>query len=352
LWALPEATISGPLPQNALCGLNLALSLPTRRRLPAKWFYGAADAPGFRDALAQTVHALRGRRALVGGRVLWIGGAAPGFDRLESVPDLPLEIHRAGLETLFAAIEAVDPADAAARLGASDEPADGQAGALLATMRLELALERLASGFDGVALRCWPELPDRAGTMACAALARLADRGLPMACEGDAAGLAAMLAASAVTGGPAVLLDLSRAERDALLFWHCGNAPRALAAGATRLAAHFNRGLPAVREMRLAPGPVCGLRFLEDHAAVVYGGRLVDRADGYDGVCGWIGGLRWAGRPVDPAGFLASVLNLRLPHHFVWAAGDHERALLELCQWIDLRVLDPDPTPRLVRWPA
>lgn len=28
LWALPEAWEGGPLPQNALCGLNLALSLP------------------------------------------------------------------------------------------------------------------------------------------------------------------------------------------------------------------------------------------------------------------------------------------------------------------------------------
>ncbi len=349
IWAIPEATTTGPLPQNALCGLNLSLSLPVSREIPVKWFYGAASDPAFQDRLGVTVQALRGWKALRDGRLLWIGGTAPGFFRLESLPDLPLHVDRAPLDAVFAELEKVSEGEIGARLATVDEPSDVSKENLRATVRLELALEHLARGYDGVALRCWPELPDRAGTMACAAFARLGDRGIPLACEGDAAGLASMLAAAAVTGGPAVLLDLSHIDGDHLLFWHCGNAPRAWAAGETRLVSHFNRGIPAVRDMRLAAGDACGLRFLEGRQAAVYAGRVLPRGDGYDGVSGWIGHLRWAGEPVSARGFLASVLNHRLPHHFAWGMGDVEDALLELCTWLGHEALRPDPEETVLR---
>jgi len=352
LWALPEATISGPLPQNALCGLNMSLSLPVSRPLPVKWFYGDAGDAEFLAAIEVTVRALTGRRALTRGRVLWIGGTAPGFYRLAATPDLPLRIDDAPLQVLYDAIDAVTAADVETRLGALDEPSVVPRAELAPSVRVELALEQLSRGYDGIALRCWPELPERAGTMACAAFARLGDRGLSLACEGDIGGLASMLAVAAVTRGPAVLLDLSHAGDDALLFWHCGNAARAWAAGETRLATHFNRQIPAVRDMRLRAGPVSGLRFLEHRTAAVYAGQVVPRAGGYDGVSGWIGDLRWARDPVTPRGYVATVLNHRLPHHFIWGLGDAQAALLELCDWLGYRVLPVDLVPRVVGWPA
>ncbi|MDQ7840929.1 MAG: fucose isomerase [bacterium] len=352
LWALPEATPDGPLPQNALCGLNLSLSLQTGRATPVKWFYGSPDGEAFQARLATTLQALRGRKAVREGRVLWIGGTAPGFYRLEAVPDLPLRVDRAPLDVVFNALAQVDEDSVTARLAEMDEPSSIPRDDLRPTIRLEIALERLSEGYNGIALRCWPELPDRAGTMACAAFARLADRGLPHACEGDLAGLASMLAVTAVTGEPSALLDLSHADDDGLLFWHCGNAARAWAAGTTRLEPHFNRELPAVRDMRLAPGPVSGLRFLEGRRAAVYAGTVLDRRDGYDGVAGWIGHLRWAGKPASAGGFLASVLNLRLPHHLVWGRGDAEAALLELCAWLGHDPLPFDPEDKSLRWVA
>ncbi len=160
-----------------------------------------------------------------------------------------------------------------------------------------------------------------------------------------------MLATAAITGQPAILLDLSHAADDGLLFWHCGNAARAWApSGRTRLDLHFNRRIPAVRDMRLAPGPVSGLRFLEHRKAVVYAGEVLDRTDGFDGVSGWIGHLRWRGQTMSPDGFLASVLNHRLPHHLIWGRGDEEAALIELCGWLGHEPLPPDPEATRVRW--
>ncbi len=351
LWALPEATTQGPLPQNALCGLNHGLSLPTARTIPVKWLYGNAEDSQFQARLGLTLQALRGRRALCTGRVLWVGGTAPGFSRLEAFPDLPLRVDRVSLGELFRAVGAIGEDEVSEALAALDEPRGLELEALRQTVRLELAIERLAAGYDGVALRCWPEVPDRMGAMACAAFARLSDRGLALACEGDAAAVASMIAVAAVSGAPAITLDLSHAAEDGLLFWHCGNAARAWArAGETRLSPHFNRGLPAVRDMRLEPGPVGGLRFLEGRRAVVYGGAVTGRADAYDGVSGWIGGLRWAGQELPPVEFLASVLNHRLPHHLVWGRGEIEAALIEMCAWIGCRVLPPDPETLLLRW--
>jgi L-fucose isomerase-like protein len=352
LWALPEVTTSGPLPQNALCGLNLSLSLPTSRTMPVKWFYGSATDSQFQDRLSLTLHAMRGVRAIRDARLLWVGGTAPGFLRLDGLPDLPVRIDRAPLDAFFDALAKVSNAEIEARLSTLDEPSSLGREALRPSVRVEVALEHLGRGYDGVAVRCWPELPDRAGAMACGAYARLADRGCPLACEGDAAGLISMLAVAAVTGQPAALLDLSHIERDGLLFWHCGSAARIWAAPShgTRLAPHFNRGLPAVREMRLAPGPVSGLRFLEGRRAAVYAGTVLDRPDGYDGVSGWFGNLRWAGARVDASGFLASVLNHRLPHHLIWGMGESEAALLELCAWLAHEPLPLDAERTMLRW--
>jgi L-fucose isomerase-like protein len=352
VWALPEVAASGPLPQNALCGLNLTISLPTSRTLPVKWFYGRAGDSDFVARFTITIEALRGWTSVQQARVLLIGGTVPGFTRLESVPDVPLRIDRAPVDAVVDAVAAVSAARMRARLLEIREPSAIPAERLHAAARLELALGDLGDGYDGVALRCWPEIPDRTTAMPCAAFARLADRGCAFACEGDVAGLVSMLAVAAVTQQPAVLLDLSHKDGDALMFWHCGNAARVWAATETRLRLHFNRNLPAVRDMRLAAGPVSGLRFLEGRRAVVHAATITARADAFDGVSGWFGDLRWAGKPAGADAFLASVLNHRLPHHLVWGRGDHEAALLELTGWLHHEIIPLDAEPTALRWPA
>ena len=139
LWALPEVTTGGFLPQNSLCGMNLALSHPVARPLPVKWFYGGVDDPGFERELGTTIAALRGWRALRSGRVLWIGGPAPGYDRLRAVPDLPLQVDRAELPAFLADVARVADADVEERLATVDEPASFDRDLLRGCVRLEVA---------------------------------------------------------------------------------------------------------------------------------------------------------------------------------------------------------------------
>lgn len=362
VWALPEApggaeAGGGPLPLNSLCGVNMTLSYlgapEVAKAGPVKWFYGRADSDWFVARLSSTVAALRGLKALSEARVLHIGGTAPGFYGLTeelglegpTVDTLPL----AALFDRIAQVGQLEVSEAAAAT-AKAEPLDVGLDQLERATRIELALTALAreGGYHALAVRCWPELPDQCDSMACLALGNLS-HGTPAACEGDVTGALSMLALQAVTGGSTMLLDLSDLDEaaDALLFWHCGNAPREWAAGGTsRLTTHFNRdGVGVVRDMVIAPGPVTGFRLVGTGAALVVGGEFGEpRPASYDGVRGWLEHPSWNGRSVSARGYVGSVLDLRLAHHFAFGRGEHTAALQELCTWLGREPLEAVPT--------
>ncbi len=329
--------------------MNLGISLAgttVRREVPVKWFYGSPDSEWFLSRFRLTLDALRGVRVLREGRVLWLGGPAPGFFAFDAVPTTGLMVEKADLSELWAALEAIPDSQVGDVLANFDEPTDYPKDELWMTVRLELALAQLAQGFDGVAIREWPEIPEKLGVMAYSAMARLADQGYTWAPEGDLMGLAGQLALQAVSGQPAILLDLSHLSQRGLMLWHGGEAPRAWANGPTRLIAHFNRGCPAVRDMALKAGPVSGLRLLPGKRAVVYGGELSGEK-GYDGDSGLLIRTSWAEQELSPRQFLASWLNHRLPHHL---AAEERAALLELCAWLGLEVLPASPEENGLVW--
>jgi L-fucose isomerase-like protein len=256
-------------------------------------------------------------------------------------------------------VAAVPEADAAAHAAAwqREEPLDAPAESLARAARIDLALADLAreTRADALAVRCWPELPDACGAMACAAMGRSADRRLPAACEGDVLGALSMLVLQAVADAPAALLDLSDLDRehDRLLLWHCGNAPRALAAEpGTRLTTHFNRdGVGVVRDQTLRPGPATALRLLDGGRRwVAIGGVVAEAtAPSFDGVRGWWGDLVWGRERLTAERAVASVLDLRLPHHLALVGGDHRAALVALTERLEAELVPPsrgwDPSP-------
>lgn len=357
LWAVPEVWDTGPLPQNAICGLNLGVSLlgttgPTslRRQMPIKWFYGGPEDEWFLSRFRLTLDALRGVKVLREGRVLWLGGPAPGFFAFDAVPTTGLMVEKADLGELWTALEAVRDSEVDEVLSGFDEPSDYTKEELRTTVRLELALARLARGFDGVAIREWPEIPEKLDVMAYAAMARLADQGYTFAPEGDVMGLAGQLALQAVSKQPAILLDISHFSEKGVMLWHGGEAPKAWAEGPTRLIAHFNRGCPAVRDMALKAGPISGLRILPGNKAVVHGGELSGEK-GYDGDSSWLTRASWAGQEIEPRQFLTSWFNHRIPHHLAVGMGQHQAALLEMCGWLGLEVLPANLEENRLVWP-
>jgi len=357
LWAVPEVWDRGPLPQNAICGLNLGVSLvgaihelPLRRQIPLKWFYGDSKNEWFLSRFLLTLNALRGAKVLREGRVLWLGGPAPGFFAFDAIPQTGLTVEKAQLDELWATLDAVRGADVDELAAQFDEPTAYSKEELRATFKLELALAQLAKGYDGVAIREWPEIPEKLDVMAYSAMARLADRGYTFAPEGDVMGLAGQLALQALSGKSSILLDISNFSERGVMLWHGGEAPKAWAADSTKLIAHFNRGCPAVRDMALKAGPFSGLRLLPGRKAVVHGGVL-NGEKGFDGDSSWMTRASWAGRDLSAREFLVSWLNLRVPHHMAVGMGHHEAALMEMCEWLGLEVLPANTEENRLIWP-
>lgn len=357
LWALPEVAAGeayrGPLPFNSLCGVNMTLSYlgaPEVATGEAKWFYGHADSEWFQARLRVTLAALRGLRALEHARVLQIGGTAPGFYGLNEELALsgPL-VDTLPLADFLRRVAAVDArrAEAHAQAQAAGEPSEVSAEQMVRAARIELALGDLASegAYQALAVRCWPELPDSCGSVACSAMGNLS-RSVPAACEGDVVGALSMLVMQAVSERPAVLMDLSALDEQAqaLMFWHCGNAPREWAAGgSSRLTTHFNLdGVGVVRDMELVPGPASGFRFVGERSALVLGGTFGPGQRGtFDGVSGWLHDASWNGQPLSAGDLVANVLDRRLAHHFAFGHGEHTLALQELCAWLGRAPLEP-----------
>ncbi len=132
---------------------------------------------------------------------------------------------------------------------------------------------------------------------------------------------------------------------DALLFWHCGNAPLDWAAGGrSRLTTHFNRdGVGVVRDMTLRPGPATGFRLLRGgRQAVIVSGEFAGSGSArFDGVSGWLKRPRWNGDPISAHGVIAGILDNRLPHHLALGDGDMTESLQELCVWLGASVVEP-----------
>jgi L-fucose isomerase-like protein len=347
LWAVPEVWSSGPLPQNAICGLNLGISL--NRTAPVKWFYGNPEDEWFRSRLLLSLSALRGAKALRQSRVLALGGHAPGFFAFDVVPNTGMIVEKGGLELLWKALDEVLESDVDQLAAQFDEASDYSKEQLRTTFKLELALAKVAKGYDGMALREWPEIPEQLDVMAYSAMARLSDQGHTLAPEGDVMGLAGQLALQAISGQPAILLDISHFSEKGLMLWHGGEAPKAWAGGPTGLIAHFNRGCAAVRDMALKAGIISGLRLLPGNKAVVHGGYL-NGEKGFDGDSSWLTRASWATKDLTPKQFLTSWLNHRVPHHMAVSMGDHEAVLLEMCGWLGLEVLPANLEEHRLVW--
>ena len=365
VWATSEgATRSGPLPFNAACGLQMTMSLLDTPAVqagggPVKALYGDVNDPAFRDAFATTIAALRGVRAVETATILQIGGTAPGFYALEEHPAAlgGARVVERSLDDLFQAFEAAPEAEIAARVEASRAGHDVEVddATLERSARIEHALETVAREVDATALavRCWPELPDRCDAMACAAMGSVAGRGTPTACEGDVMGALSMLLLQGVVDGPTILMDLSDldASRDAMLLWHCGNAPAAWAdpnGPRPRLTTHFNRvGVGPVRDETLAAGETTALRFVDEGArAVLASGTLLgSEVEGFDGVRGWWTDARWIDRPMSTRSFFQELLAQRVPHHLAFARGDVRAAVAEACAWLGIDLVPAPDRP-------
>ncbi len=357
LWAVPDVRDGGRLRLNSLCGINLAghsLHLHERR---FAYTLAAADDPAALQRVRLLAQAGRARRLLQGARIGVVGEHPAGFDTCRYEP--------ADLHALFGVdvqpVPLVEVLDAAA---AADEEARRpfleraaalapnlgtlDAAAVRGTAGVHAALSARARqhGWQGVAVRCWPEFFTELGCAACGAMSLLGEDGCPASCEADVNGTVTSLLLQALSGGQAWIADLVSLDPagDTGVLWHCGLAPGSMADAESGIQAtvHSNRKLPLLFEFALRPGRVTLARLhrrslgsgSEGYALVVGGGEMLPAPRSFGGTSGVI---RFD-RPVPHV--LDVIMGRGLEHHLCLTYGDVGDGLRAFAELVDLPLIE------------
>lgn len=368
LWSLPEDWTGGRLRRNSLCGANLAA-----HRLVAEGHLVAGihemPGPAVERSIEQAVLRVKAHdsehlvpaggdltaddraaatRAVetVQSTNLGIVGEPPdGFEPCLADPMVDgVTVGRAPLGAMF---------DSARRpLSMSDHDVVSDVrdlvgndhvprGAVEHSVALRGGAQRLAErrGWNAMAIRCWPECFDEWKGAACAAMAMLNEDGVPAACEADALGAVSMRLMQSLSGEPTFLADLVEVDvkRDRLALWHCGVAPRTMAApdGGVRIALHSNRQQPLVFDFGLAGGPVTMLRISKSGgtlALAVGEGRLTGEQP-FSGTSGVVQLATSAQTMID------TMIGEGLEHHIVVAHGHLEKLVEAVAAELQLPVI-------------
>lgn len=360
LWAPDEPRRDGPIPLNGFVAMHLHAGVlrTALHHLGARyaWCFGDAGNPLFEGRIRTVLDGVRIAAALNGARIGRIGEVAPSFLNVASDPDavarwtgarterLPLQplLHRAHtIVTSPSAADAQALHDATAEIRAVATAVEVSDDDLARNVAVYLALRETvdAHGLAALAVRDWPEFQSELALHPGLAMSWLDHRdGVPVAAEGDVGGALSMLAARAAGRAPAMLLDVNDldVERDALLTWHCGGSPLAIAdrdgvrwTPHTTLARGETPAMGTVADLRFAEGPVTLLRVGRDGARwfVVEGEVVPSPHAGFDGSRGWVGAFRGPDGPLTARDVAETLISRGVEHHLALVPGHHAAAV-------------------------
>jgi len=237
LWATPERPGDGKVSSCSLVGQHLWASICRQAHFPFEFVYGAGEA--VHDdllaaiALASTVYRLR--RSKIG----VVGIHAPGFIDLAADPFLisqtfGLQMHSLSLPQFIDRVgEVAEPAVVADmakvdKLGLrgsdKEKPAEK---ALAINSRFYLSMTDLMkeANLSGLAIQCWPDLPNKIGQWPYFAVSRLLAEGQALSIEGDVDGAIGSMISNFLGFGPGFLTDWLEHDDKTIFFWHPGMAP-------------------------------------------------------------------------------------------------------------------------------
>ncbi|MGN6688065.1 MAG: hypothetical protein ACTHK1_11045 [Actinomycetales bacterium] len=379
LWSFREpGPVGDRLWLNSLCGANLFGHALVRAGGAVRLLYGDPGEPHVRAALQA---ALRGQLpeapalpteqreradsesvrpaldSLRGKRIGLVGDAPPGFtpsqyDAAVLSDVFGLQVDEIGVEDAFdlaravpdAGVDAEQSASLAARPSLAD--LDPEQVRRFAAVTSALRGWSAADVLSGIAVRCWPEFPTQLGVCPCSALSRLADEGVPTACERDVYGTVTMLLLEALGSGTTYLVDTVDLDADAnvVRVWHCGSAATSLAADpeAATQSVHCNRKIGVAGNFPLKTGPVVMARITEDPdpdsatglRLLIASGESIPEPNRFQGNTAAV-------RLSAPAAeFVAGLVTGGFPHHTVLAWTDVRPALRQAADLCGIRVIE------------
>ena len=370
LWAVPEITDEGAIPNNSFCGINMYGSIIHQYlngNRPYKWFYGTADSQEFISRLRITVSALTAVVNLEGARVGLIGGIAPGFH--DFYYDERLTRSRLGVtvtsETEFSDVYEMALSFEENVVKEMTKKIKGECRCvskelteetLENTARVYLAFERLMEEreYDAIAIGCWPRYRKELGIVVCSVIGRLLENGRVAACEGDVDSAISMMLLKSLSGKQPMLMDMSKFDEsdETVLMWHCGSAPHSYAdEEGVSLEGHYKPGsrvtcmddkkVSSVHNMYYGSRPVTIARLTNNYQNMLtFTGEFVKKADkGYHGSRGWLGNLETDGRKLPMKELINTVMVQGFQHHYPIVEGNVEAELFEIMAWLNVQPL-------------
>jgi L-arabinose isomerase len=352
-WATPENPAGDAVSSCSLVGAHAWASTFRQLGHTFELVYGHPSEPGTAKRLTQSVLLTALVRRLERVRIGAIGGQAPGFFAMSG--DL-FAMHR-GLGVQLQSFSLLEYADVAKGLGrqavADDVEVVRQLGlphtdtsdddlpmasSLYLAMRHFLETENL----DCLTIRCWPELPNTFGQWPYLGLARLAEEGRAVACEGDVDGALTFWIGERLGFGRCYLTDWLEHDASTITLWHGGMSPVSLSPppgepGGPQIARHFNNKKPAVVDAELkadVPLTLCRIwRFDGKY-------RLTCRdAHSLRPRRPLMGTNALARLDCDPHGWFEELCYAGMPHHLAVFEGHHSQTLRRLARLLEMEIV-------------
>lgn len=349
IWAVKEKPTGERLRLNSFCGLNLGAHALTAAGIPFKGIYGDPDSGKVQQQVLAFLHAAGALRWLKGRRIGLVGHRPPGyytsnFYEVGLYSQLGVLVHHISLEEVFHRASTINLEDTAALTEDIVGYDRVDAAGALKSLKVYLALRKIiqAHSLDAVAVECWPDFMVSYGGAACFSLGQLNDEGIVAACEADVNGAVAMILGQYWSGKPTFLADLiiGDEEKNELVFWHCGAAPKSLISEEAQAVAgvHPNRKIPLCLYFPLREGTVTITRLGPDknnRLRLLVGKGTALRAP-----------MLFQGNtlpvhldnPVERA--IQTILDRGFEHHYVLIYGDYTRELRELARLLAIEIIE------------
>lgn len=353
-WATPEKQQGDMISSCSLVGAHAWSSTLQQMGHRFELVYGDPDLPETRQRLTEAVRLAATARRLRSLRLGIVGGQAPGYFAMGADPfsmhrGLGAQLQTYSLVEFAGVLQGLAEADVARdvaqvkSLGLPHKDTNDDdlpmASRLYLTMRWYLDNERL----DALSVRCWPEMPNTFGQWPYLGIARLAEEGRAIACEGDADGALTAWVGESLGMGRCYLTDWLEHDARTITFWHGGAAPMSLSPppgqpGGPRIARHFNIKKPAVVDATLREDmPITVFRLWRcagRYWMTVREGQSVRPRRHLMGT----NALAEIAQE-DPREWFESLCHQGMPHHVAVFAGHHAAVLRRFARAMDMATL-------------
>lgn len=349
IWATKEQPVGERLRLNSFCGLNLGAHALYGSGEKFKGIYGD---PASRETMDQVMAFIR-----AAGAVKWIKGKKIGlfghrpkgyypsnFNEIQLLHKFGVTVEYIALETVFKAADEIEIADETEYTGCLKFKEELDRGAISKSVRAYEALKKIiaAQSLDAIAIECWPDFMNTYGGAVCFSVGKLNDDGIVAACEADINGAISMLFAQYLSKQAVFLADLVAGdeEKNELVFWHCGGAPRSLAAcqGECYAGVHPNRKLPLALYFPLKEGPVTISRLSPGRGEHLR--LLIGKGDSKEAPMLFNGNSLPVKTERPVAGIIDNLLEQGFEHHYVVSYGNITRELKEVVKLLDLEEVE------------